>query len=83
MDCDFEEDQGPRLVVIATVMLSIILLGLTVGGLGLFFLHDFWWFGVGISGGIIGWIIVYIVFRFIPANFVRRCLFHKRPGEKK
>lgn len=82
MDYD-SEDHGPQVVVIATVILSIVLLGLIVGGLGLFFLHNFWWFGVGISGGIIGWIIVYIIFRFIPANCVRRCLFHKRPGEKK
>lgn len=64
MDYD-SEDHGPQVVVIATVILSIVLLGLIVGGLGLFFLHDFWWFGVGTSGGIIGWIIVYIVFRFI------------------
>lgn len=68
MDYDSEKDNAPQLVAITTVMLSIILLGLTVGGLGLFFLHDFWWFGVGISGGIIGWIVVYIVFRFFPGE---------------
>lgn len=68
MDCDFDEDHGPQVVVIAIVMLSIVLLGLIVGGLGLFFLHDFWWFGVGISCGIIGWIVVYIVFRFLPGE---------------
>lgn len=80
MDYD-SEDHGPQVVVIATVILSIVLLGLIAGGLGLFFLHDFWWFGVGISGGIIGWIIAYVVLKF-PANCVRRRLFHKRPGEK-
>ena len=80
MDYD-SEDHGPQVVVIATVILSIVLLGLIAGGLGLFFLHDFWWFGVGISGGIIDWIIAYVVLK-IPANCVRRRLFHKRPGEK-
>ena len=67
MDYDFE-DHGPQLVVIAVVFVSILLSGLIIGGLGLFFLHDFWWFGVGISGGIIGWIVVYIVFRFSPGG---------------
>ena len=73
MDYD-SEDHGPQVVVIATVILSIVLLGLIAGGLGLFFLH-------GISGGIIDWIIAYVVLK-IPANCVRRRLFHKRPGEK-
>lgn len=82
MDYD-SEDHGPQVVVIATVILSIVLLGLIVGGLGLFFLHDFWWFGVGISGGIIGWIVVYIAFRISPANCVRKRLFHKCLGGKK
>lgn len=67
MDYD-SEDHGPQLVVIAVVFVSILLSGLIIGGLGLFFLHDFWWFGVVISGGIIGWIIAYVVL--------------KRPGEK-
>ena len=56
---------GTRVVAMCLVIVSILLVGLTVGGLGLFLLHDFWWFGVGISGGIIGWLIVYIVYRVI------------------
>lgn len=67
MDYDFE-DHGPQLVVIAVVFVSILLSGLIIGGLGLFFLHDFWWFGVGISGGIIGWIVVYVAFRLLPGG---------------
>lgn len=67
MDYDFE-DHGPQLVVIAVVFVSILLSGLIIGGLGLFFLHDFWWFGVGISGGIIGWIVVYVVSRLLPGG---------------
>lgn len=67
MDYD-SENHGPQLVVIAVVFVSILLSGLIIGGLGLFFLHDFWWFGVGISGGIISWIIVYIIFRIFPGE---------------
>lgn len=67
MDYD-SEDHGPQLVVIAVVFISIFLSGLIIGGLGLFFLHDFWWFGVGISGGIIGWIVVYVASRLLPGG---------------
>ena len=67
MDYD-SEDHGPQLVVIVVVLVSILLSGLIIGGLGLFFLHDFWWFGVGINGGIIGWIVVYVASRLLPGG---------------